>query len=282
MTIKLIAVDMDGTFLDENGKYDRDRFLRLLERLDREGIRFVVASGNNMSRLGIMFEGLLDRIDFVADNGASLILRGQHQFTRSMSFEQVQDFLEFYGEETLAANRTIVSSTEHSFMLKSSDLGQMPAMMDAKEAQAFWSHIQYLDTFQQLPQDENYYEMVMLVEPENGRAVMEDFNSKFKGAITAMASGFGAVDFVQTGIHKAWGLQEMLKLTGITAEQVMAFGDGGNDIELLDLAGQSYAMENAEDFVKAHAKNIAPDHRQAGVFQVVETYLDSLERDNDD
>ncbi|WP_256866681.1 HAD hydrolase family protein, partial [Streptococcus pluranimalium] len=72
MTIKMIASDMDGTFLNDKGTYDRQRFESILDRLDDRGIRFVVATGNNMDRINIMFKGLLDRLDFVVENGAHL------------------------------------------------------------------------------------------------------------------------------------------------------------------------------------------------------------------
>ena len=54
---------------------------------------------------------------------------------------------------------------------------------------------------------------------------------------------------------------------------VMAFGDSGNDIEMLEMAGHSYAVANAEEAVKAVAKHLAPTHQEGGVYQVIEEYL---------
>ncbi|MFN8648511.1 HAD hydrolase family protein [Streptococcus sp.] len=61
MTIKLIATDMDGTFLDERGSFDRQRFERVLTELEERKIPFVVASGNGMGRLLRIFKGFEDR-----------------------------------------------------------------------------------------------------------------------------------------------------------------------------------------------------------------------------
>lgn len=104
-------------------------------------------------------------------------------------------------------------------------------------------------------------------------AVIADFNENFPGDLTAVTSGFGAVDVIQTGIHKAWGLQLLLDKYGISPDEVMAFGDGGNDIELLQLAKYSYAMENAPQSVKDAAEFVAPHHSEDGVLQVLETFL---------
>ena len=53
----------------------------------------------------------------------------------------------------------------------------------------------------------------------------------------------------------------------------MAFGDSGNDIEMLEMAGHSYAVANAEAGVKAVAKHLAPSYQEGGVYQVIEEYL---------
>ena len=59
----------------------------------------------------------------------------------------------------------------------------------------------------------------------------------------------------------------------IDADQIMAFGDSENDLEMLELAGYSLAMENGEEKVKRMAKYIAPSNNEAGVLQVLEQYL---------
>ncbi len=46
MSIKLIAVDMDGTFLSDQKTYNRERFMAQYQQMKAQGIRFVVASGN--------------------------------------------------------------------------------------------------------------------------------------------------------------------------------------------------------------------------------------------
>lgn len=58
---------------------------------------------------------------------------------------------------------------------------------------------------------------------------------------------------------------------GIKASEIMAFGDGLNDVEMLQFAGQSYAMQNASDQVKSAAKHVTRyDYRHDGVLDVIE------------
>ena len=46
MGIKMIVTDLDGTFYHQDLSYDKERFDRLYQKMEAEGIRFVVASGN--------------------------------------------------------------------------------------------------------------------------------------------------------------------------------------------------------------------------------------------
>jgi hydroxymethylpyrimidine pyrophosphatase-like HAD family hydrolase len=62
MTVKIIAVDMDGTFLNEEKQYNKARFLKQYQQLQQRGIHFVVASGNQLSTLKITFLKLLTRL----------------------------------------------------------------------------------------------------------------------------------------------------------------------------------------------------------------------------
>ena len=49
--IKMVAVDMDGTFLRSGRVYDKPRFRKVLRRMQAQGVRFVVASGNQYAQL---------------------------------------------------------------------------------------------------------------------------------------------------------------------------------------------------------------------------------------
>ena len=68
--IKMVAVDVDGTFVRSDYTYDVPRFKRILERMDRVGCRFVVSSGNQYYQLRDLFPEYYDELAFVEENGA--------------------------------------------------------------------------------------------------------------------------------------------------------------------------------------------------------------------
>ena len=96
MSVKLIAVDMDGTFLSDAKTYNRPRFLAQYARMKAQGIRFVVASGNQYYQLISFFPEIAHEIAFVAENGGWVVSAGEDVFNGELSkahFETVANVL---------------------------------------------------------------------------------------------------------------------------------------------------------------------------------------------
>ena len=74
--IKLIASDMDGTLLDENGEVPPETF-DLIVALREKGIHFAASSGRRYDRLCQFFAPVKDKMDFVASNGAQVFVEGR-------------------------------------------------------------------------------------------------------------------------------------------------------------------------------------------------------------
>lgn len=274
MTVRLIATDMDGTFLDGQGSFDRKRFSSVLEKLAEKQIPFVIASGNGMGRLLQLCQGFEDRLIFVADNGAHVYQNGKTMIRRAIQQEEVEAILHFF-KGRWADVCLMLSNEENIYMqagaglpFEGTDLPIEPAQMAA-----FQSRVTYLDDLSAYPISEPIYKVGLWVPEARVESITEGFNQTFKGQLVAVTSGYGSIDILPQGIHKAWGLKQVLTCLDIEPEQVMAFGDSDNDIEMLNYVGYSYAMENATDKVKAVAKYMAPSHLEAGVLQVIEEYI---------
>jgi len=67
--IKLIATDMDGTLLDQNGKLPKG-FFEVLEKLEKMNVKFVIASGRPYFTLYENFKPISDELYFICDNGS--------------------------------------------------------------------------------------------------------------------------------------------------------------------------------------------------------------------
>ena len=83
------------------------------------------------------------------------------------------------------------------------------------------------------------------------------------------------LEFASPDVTKASGLAFVAEHLGFARSETVAFGDGENDVELLEWAGYAVAVENAHDRVLAIADFVCPSVDEEGVAQVIEAYLDS-------
>ena len=81
------------------------------------------------------------------------------------------------------------------------------------------------------------------------------------------------LEILPKNINKASALEELLSFVGAERDELMAFGDGYNDISMLEFAGMGVAMGNAHSEVKEHADIIAPGNDEDGIADILERYV---------
>ena len=275
MTIKLIATDMDGTLLDPKGQVDLPRLEKLLDQLEERGIRFVIATGNEIHRVKQLLGHLTERVVLIVANGARIFEGNQLLQAQTWDDDMVNRALEFFkGRE--CQDQFVVTSMNGGFVKEGTVFTQLENFMTPEMIDFFYQRMNFVEELESHLFG-GVLKMSLVVGEERSDSVLEEINQLFNGSVQAVSSGYGCIDILQSGIHKAWGLQELLKRWDIKAEEIMAFGDSENDVEMLQLAGIAYAMENADDKAKAVATDFAPSNSQAGVYQVLEDWLEKGE-----
>jgi Cof subfamily protein (haloacid dehalogenase superfamily) len=101
-------------------------------------------------------------------------------------------------------------------------------------------------------------------------------HARFGGRMYISKSLPHFLEFASPEVTKGSGLAFLAEHLGFTAAETVAFGDGENDVELLEWAGYGVAVENAHDRVLAVADLVCPPVTEEGVAQVIEAYLDSV------
>lgn len=275
MTIKLIATDMDGTLLDPKGQVDLPRLEKILDQLEERGIRFVIATGNEIHRVKQLLGHLTERVVLIVANGARIFEGNQLLQAQTWDDDMVNRALEFFkGRE--CQDQFVVTSMNGGFVKEGTVFTQLENFMTPEMIVLFYQRMNFVEELESHLFG-GVLKMSLVVGEERSDSVLEEINQLFNGSVQAVSSGYGCIDILQAGIHKAWGLQELLKRWDIKAEEIMAFGDSENDVEMLQLAGIAYAMENADDKAKAVATDFAPSNSQAGVYQVLEDWLEKGE-----
>jgi len=83
------------------------------------------------------------------------------------------------------------------------------------------------------------------------------------------------LEFATLGVSKGSGMEFLSRHLGFARERTIAFGDGENDVELVEWAGYGIAVENAHERVKEVADWICPPAAEEGVAEVLEALVNS-------
>lgn len=257
--LKLICVDMDGTFLNHDMTYNRTRFERLRAIMNQRDIKFAVASGNQYEQLKSFYANP-DELIFIAENGT--YIKDQHDVLFVSQFEK-SDLLRFWNW---------LDNHPYSLSISTPNRGYVLPHEPRKDYIALYYHaLSEIDSFRNITAP--VMKLSLIVPEVDGPKVKAQLNALFEGRATAVYSGFDSVDVMVTGINKGFGVKLICERYGIHPDDVVAFGDNDNDVEMLKMAGQSYAMETASPAAKAAAKFIAPANHKDGVNTILEKLL---------
>jgi hypothetical protein len=117
--------------------------------------------------------------------------------------------------------------------------------------------------------------LVCVGEPVELDGLEARMKARFDGRLYISKSLPHFLEFASPDVTKGAGLRFAAEHVGFSTERTVAFGDGENDVELLECAGYAVAVANAHDRVLAAADFVCPRDSEDGVAQVIEAYLDS-------
>jgi Cof subfamily protein (haloacid dehalogenase superfamily) len=117
--------------------------------------------------------------------------------------------------------------------------------------------------------------LVVIGDPDALDGLKQRMLEGFDGRLYISKSLPYFLEFASPDVTKAAGLAFLAEHLGFSRERTVAFGDGDNDIELVEWANYGVAVENADDLVKEVADFVCPSVGEEGVAQVLEAYLDS-------
>lgn len=262
--IKLVAVDMDGTFLNNQKEYNKERFDRLYEKMKEQQVRFVVASGNQYYQLASFFPEIASEISFVAENGALVISEDQELFCGEMSRSLVTRILHVLTRDSDI--KVIMCGRKSAYASEDED------QLFVAGSKAYYHRLKVVPNLNHLVNDV-IFKFALGVPEGKTDFYLDYFNQEFAGDVRAVTSGHGEIDLIIPGLHKANGLQILQDKWGIGKDGVIAFGDGGNDLEMLKHVKYGYAMKNASQTVKEVAGFEAPSNEDEGVLSILEDFL---------
>ncbi len=236
--IKLVASDLDGTLLQGGAQKLTPRAIELINKLTQNGIYFVAASGRQYDNQRRVFDEIKDNISYIAENGSICIHQG-----KVISRATIGDSLaaKIIAEIKKQKHFEVVLSREDCCFIEDND-------------PAFVNHIVHvMKNTTQIVKDiatvKGPILKIAICNMTDGPHIIDKYlrhlQNMFGEEIKVVTSGNLWIDFIAPGANKGTALQDLMNLFHLQPEECMAFGDQYNDVEMLQLAGTSYAMSNA-------------------------------------
>ncbi len=262
--IKLIASDIDGTLIKDSTPDLYPEMADAICRLAKQGILFCAASGRQYQSIRNVFREAGENIIFIAENGAQIRYKEQDISVTPMKRKDAEDIVrqlrQYY------ATCDIIVSTADGSLVESRNREFIDLI-------TYGYHNKFGQVKDVLEEDAQIIK-IAIYQKESIRELGEGtLIPMWKDKVKVCMAGEDWVDFMDASVDKGNALRFLQNYFGITKEETMAFGDNNNDIGLMQAAGESYAVENAREEVKAAAKHICPSYQEKGVYLVVKELL---------
>ena len=272
--LRLAAVDMDGTLLDDDKNFPPGMD-ELLDQMDARGVTFAPASGRQVWTLIDMFPGR-PGMTVIGENGGIVMRDGVEVSSHPVDTPTVREVIRLVRDATSGPDGIdgglVMCGKQFAYVERTDDRfveGVMPyyhrtkrvedqnAIIDAIEAGEIDDAIVKLAVY-----------VIGPVEPL-AQATLANFADTHQYAI----SGANWADLQVQGVDKGSAVRDLQRFLGVERAQTAVFGDAGNDLSMMSVADLSFAMANASADVVEAARFVAPSNNEAGVIQVLRALL---------
>lgn len=259
MAYKLIAVDMDGTLLnDENEVTPAVR--EAIKKARNKGVYFTVSTGRPIEGIENYLDILDGDIPVISCNGAIIVTA---QTRRLMQKSEISHSAALEILERGKKEGAVVAAWSGDKLYSSEPTSVY------SEFYKLLSNINTLD-ISLLPDDE-VTKLVWIIPPERVMELQKSYVPP-KG-VQSKSSGEYFLEFFSSDIGKDKALGLLAERLGIDVSETIAVGDNYNDLEMLRFAGLGVAMGNAPDEVKEAADFVTVSNNEDGVARVIEQFV---------
>lgn len=288
--IRLVAVDMDGTLLDDEKNFPPG-LDELLDHLEQRGVVFVPASGRQVWTLIDMFPER-PGLTFIGENGAIVMRDGREISSAPLDLSTVRESVslirqyalprpgataarEDAGEGSLRENfdgGLVVCGKNCAYVERTDEAFLAAVAPYYTRTQCVDDLMKVIDDIEQGRIDEAIIKLAVY-SAGDVTALADQTLGRFARSHQFAISAANWADLQDRGVDKGRALRALQEYLGVTPGQTAVFGDAGNDLSMIAQAEFSFAMENASADVRAAARFLAPSNNEAGVVKVLQVLL---------
>lgn len=277
MNLKAIILDIDGTLVNSQKKIS-ERTKKALLLAQEKGIKLILASGRPIrGMMNVMHELEMDKHHglVVAYNGASVMDCESKEivFNKAMTPEEAQSVLNhvknFDVIPMVAKDETMYVNNVYNGMLMYKNNLINIIEYESRGGNYLLCEKSDLAAFVDFPLNK----ILLAGDPDYLKENYSKISEPFKGKLSSMFTAAFYYEFTAQGIDKANALNEVLVPMGIKPEDTISFGDGQNDLSIINFAGIGVAMGNAVEELKNAADEITLSNDEDGIAHVLDRYL---------
>lgn len=270
--IRLVAIDLDGTLLDHQGLIT-DATCQAIQLVRNAGVKIVLCTGRPFYSLAPLLDRLelIGKEEYVISFNGSLLSDAQGEqllFAEQLSFEDYQSLKALSEELQLAyhvqsqkgiytSNTTIDPHTAYDSYLNHAPIHCVPD-----------------DYFQQIP----IHKMMFVGEEEKLKRAIQQIPDIFAQRFNMMQSLNCFFEFLPQQASKGQTLKRLAHQLNIQPSEILAIGDNENDLSMLEFAGVSVAMGNADIRIKQKADYVTKTNEEEGVRHTLVQLLKTREK----
>ncbi len=254
--IKAIFFDIDGTLVSFNTPEIPDSTKQSINQLREKGIKVFIATGRHFSVINNLGDTQFD--GYITMNGC-YCLEGTNNviFKKSIDPSDVNRFIDYMQQKE---EFPCLFVEEHELSINYVD-EQMAELMRLLQKESL--PVNTLDSYR----DKEIFQLTAFFKLSHVEGVMRELPN-----CTAMRWYPTFADVIAKGVDKGVGIDKFCDYFGFSLQETMAFGDGGNDIEMLRHAGVGIAMGNAKEDVKRAADFVTDTVDNNGVLKALQHF----------
>lgn len=261
LLISAVVCDLDGTLLNAEHALSA-KTIATLNSIRARGIKIYLASGRTRVSMLPFYTQLQLNTPMICYNGAEVRFPTGEVLQSSLTPEVVNQVISFSMSEGVHLN------------LYQGDLWYVedPESIEAVN----YARISGL-TPTQAPLESlrgiAATKALFIAQPEELAALKPKLESTLRDQAELTSSLPHFLEVLRRGVNKGEAVKRVMRHEGILLSEVIAFGDGLNDLELLNVVGHGVAMSNARTALKEVAQDIADHHDEDGVACYLDRYL---------
>ncbi|MFE4075295.1 HAD family hydrolase [Peribacillus sp. YIM B13477] len=274
MANKAIVLDLDGTTLNERNTVN-ETLEQYIGELRESGKLIFIATGRTLEEVRDVLPADMGADGMVTANGMSVFIGKEQIVEHALPTELVEELVAKAGAEEIFyevhpnEGTRMALLKDKDYMVKQGmipkpgtvDENEWLSRQDAVEDKIRWSEQLDIKSVAKIYFFSNEMNTIRKWKAELGK--IKQYN-----AFTTASSTHHNVEVTVEGITKATGVQLLLKHFQLAPEEILAVGDGENDLPLFKLAGHCVAMKNATDLVKEQADEVTEySYREDGLYR---------------